>query len=144
MGAQPIAVLYGELAAEEAADQEPEMMLPVVELLQPGALVDLFFGAEGGSVVEAVQIGQAGQKFCRILHAVDAELQLIDILRVEMDGGLFGGSKAAVGAEIERDGPGGEQVRGREQRQQQQEPDSSIAFAQNIPTVDSEKVCVFR
>jgi hypothetical protein len=62
-GAQPIAVLHGELAAEEAADQEPEVMLPVVKLLQPGSFVDAFFGAKGGSVIEAVQVGQAGEEF---------------------------------------------------------------------------------
>ena len=56
MGAQAIAVLLGELTAEEAADEEPEVMLPVVKFLQPGALVDLFFRAEGGSVVEAMQV----------------------------------------------------------------------------------------
>ena len=98
MGAQTVAVFHGELAAEEAADQKPEMMLPVVKLLQPGALVDALFGAERSSVVEAMQVGQAGEEFCRILHPVDAELQLIDILRVEMDGGFLGGSEAAVGA----------------------------------------------
>ena len=102
--AQTIAVLLGELAAEEAADQEPQVMLPVMKLLQPGALVDLLFGAEGGSVVEAMQVGQAGKEFFRVGHAVDAELQLIDILRVQMDGGLLGGSEAAVGAQVEGDG----------------------------------------
>src|ERR1700733_2041360 len=97
-GAQEVAVFQGELAAEEAADQEPEMMLPVVELLQPGALVDALFGTKWGSVVEAVQVGQAGEKFCWVLHPIDAELQLIDILRVEMDGGFLAGREAAVGA----------------------------------------------
>ena len=63
MGTQTVAVLGSELTAEKAADQEPEMMLPVVKLLQPGALVDLFFGTEGGSVIEAMQVRQAGEKF---------------------------------------------------------------------------------
>ena len=123
MGAQAIAVLLGELAAEEAADQEPEMMLPVVKLLQPGALVDLFFGTEGGSVVEAMQVRQAGEEFFRVRHPVDAELQLIHILRIQMDGGLLGGSEAAIGAQVEGDRAGGQQPQGKQQRQQQQEPD---------------------
>ena len=100
--AQPIAVLLGELGAEEAADQEPQMMLPVVKLLQPGAFVDSFFGTEGRSVIEAMQVGQPGKEFFRVWDAIDAELQLIDVLRVQMDGGLFGRSEAAVGAQVER------------------------------------------
>ena len=100
------------------------MMLPVVKLLQPGSFVDAFFGTEGGSVIEAMQVRQAGEEFVRVLHPVDAELQLIDILRVQMDGGLFGGSEAAVGAEVEGDRAGGQQLRGKQQRQQQQEPDA--------------------
>ena len=76
VGAQKIAVLHGELAAEEAADQEPEMMLPVVEFFQPGSFVDLFLGAKGGSVVEAMQVGEAGQKFGGVLHVVNAEFQM--------------------------------------------------------------------
>jgi hypothetical protein len=60
MGTQKVAVFRGELGTEEAADQKPEMVLPVVEFLEPGTLVDALLGAEGGSVVEAVQVGQAG------------------------------------------------------------------------------------
>jgi hypothetical protein len=99
------------------------MMLPVMKLLQPGALVDLFFGAEGGPVVEAMQVRQAGQELFRVGHAVNAELQLIHILRIQMDGGLLGGSEAAIGAEIEGDGTLGQQPDGEQQRQQQEEPE---------------------
>ncbi len=140
---QTVAVFHGELAAEEAADQKPEMMLPVVELLQPGALVDVLFGAEGGSVVEAVQVGEAGEEFCRVLHPVDAELQLIDVLRVEMDGGFFVGSEAAVGAEVEGDRSGRRADARAGAARAAAATRRSIAFAQNVPTVDSEKVCVF-
>src|ERR1700677_1751863 len=124
MGAQTVAILDGELAAEEAADQKPEMMLPVVELLQPGALVDALFGTKRGSIVEAVQVGEAGEEFCRVLHAVNAELQLIDILRVEMDGGFLGGREAAVGAQIEGDRRGGMQMRGKQQPEQEKQLDA--------------------
>src|ERR1700733_1294510 len=112
------------LGGEEAADQEPEMMFPVVELLQPGSFVDLFLGTEGGSVVEAMQVGEAGQKFGGVLHVVNAEFQRIHILRVEMDGGFLGGREAAVGAEVERNRARRQKGGGVQQRQQQQEPDS--------------------
>jgi len=93
------------------------MMLPIVEALQPRSFVDAFFAGKGCSVIEAVQVGEAGEKFARILHAIDAEFQLVDILRVEVDGGLLGGREAAVGAEIERNRPGGQQGRGMQQRE---------------------------
>ena len=83
------------------------MMLPVVKLLQPGSFVDAFFRTEGGSIIEAVQVRQAGEEFARVLHPVDAELQLIDILSVQMDGGLFSRSEAAIGAEVKGDWPRG-------------------------------------
>ena len=98
-------------------------MLPVVKLLEPGALVDLFFGADGGSVVEAMEVGQAGEEFFGVRHAVDAELQLIHILRIEVDGGLLGGSEAAIGAQVEGNRPCGQQLYGTQQRQQAEEPD---------------------
>ncbi len=65
------------------------------------------FRAPGRSVIEAVQIGKAGEKFARVLHPVNAELQLIHVLRIQVDGGLLGRSKAAVGAQVERDRAGG-------------------------------------
>jgi hypothetical protein len=88
-------------------------MLPVVELLQPRALVDLFFGTEGGSIVEAMQVRQAGEEFFGMRHPVDAEFQLIHILRIEMDGGLLAGSEAAIGAEVEGNRPRGQQLHGK-------------------------------
>ena len=94
-------------------------MLPVVELFQPGALVDPLFGAERGSVVEAVQVGEAGEELCRVLDPVDTELQLIDILRVEMDSGFLVGREAPVGAQIEGDRTSSVQLRGQEQPEQQ-------------------------
>src|SRR5580704_3861885 len=123
MGTQTIAVFHRELASEETADQEPEMMLPVVELLQPGAFVDLFFRTKWSSIVEAVQVRQASQKFFRVGHPVNTELQLIDILRIQMDGRLFRRSKAAIGAQVERDWAGGQQLHRKQQRQQPQEPE---------------------
>jgi hypothetical protein len=90
-------------------------MLPVVKLFQPGPFVDAFFWTEGCSVIEAMQIRQASEEFLRVGHAIDAELQLIDVLRVQMDGGLLGGSEAAVGAQVKRHRAGREQMRWREQ-----------------------------
>ena len=95
------------------------MMFPVVKLLQPGSFIDSFFGTEGSSVVEAVQVREAGEELRWIVHAVDAELQLIDVMGIQMEGGLLSWSKAAVGAEIERDRAGGQRPHGTQQRQQQ-------------------------
>ena len=93
-------------------------MLPVVKLLQPGPFVDALFGAKGCSVLEAMQVGQPGKEFFRVWDTIDAELQLIDVLRVQMDGGLFGGSEAAVRAQVERHRAGRKKVRGRKQGKQ--------------------------
>ena len=59
-GAEVVAALGGELAAEELTDEKPEVVLPVVKALKPGSLVDLFLRAARGDVAEAVQVREVG------------------------------------------------------------------------------------
>jgi hypothetical protein len=90
--------------AEEIADALPEVGFPIVELLQPGALVDLL-------LVEQACFGSEGVKFAEVLHelhgivhAINTEFECVDVVGIEMDLWLLAGSEGLACAQVERDG----------------------------------------
>ena len=101
---QRMARVVGKLAAEEVADMLPEVGLPVVKLLQPGAFVDLLFAEEARLGPERVQLAQVLHELHGIVDAIDAKLQRVDVVGVEMDLGLLARSEGLAGAQIERNG----------------------------------------
>ena len=93
-----------KLAAEEIADALPESGLPVVKLLQPGALVDLLFAEKACLRSERVQFAEVLHELHGIVDAIDAKLQRVDVVGIEMDLRLLAGSEGFAGAQIERNG----------------------------------------
>jgi hypothetical protein len=60
--------------AEEVANVFPEASLPVVELLDPGALVDALGAEQAGFGAEGVQLAEVLHELHGIFDAIDAKL----------------------------------------------------------------------
>src|SRR5438270_13536114 len=84
--------------AEEIADVQPKTMLPVMETLNPGFLVYLFFGR---GMAEAMDVPEFFEEEHGIVHAIQTELQRLDVTGIQMDSGFLAGRKGAVGADGE-------------------------------------------
>ncbi len=87
-----------ELGADEIADHGPDAMLPGVKLFQPGARL---FGHGRSLPAEVVQLLHLAEEFDRIVHAVDAELQLSHIVGIDGDLRLFAGQVSALAGQRE-------------------------------------------
>jgi hypothetical protein len=90
----------GQLCAKEVPNADPEIMLPVVEALQPGLFVDLLDGAVDG-LAEAMHLGEVADELLRIVDVIDPELQLRLVTGVKMQLRLLVRSKSLVGADGE-------------------------------------------
>ena len=75
-----------QLPAEEVPDAQPQITLPFVKALEPGFLPRQFrlLAAEG------MRIFQLGEKLHGILHAIDTEIQMINLSEANPDFRLLG------------------------------------------------------
>ena len=131
-----VARVRRELRADEVANPRPDAMLPRVEFLQPG--VRLFRHRRTLSA-EVVQLLHLAEELHRIVHAIDAELELLHVVRVDGDLRLLAGKEGLLAGERE---PGfGIGVLGKQRQDQEveekQNDDGAVKTARVVRTFRS-------
>ena len=86
-----------ELRAEEIANPCEDAVLPIVEPLQPSE----FVRRPRRASAKLVRIAKLGEELDRIVDAIDAKLQSLDILRPHINRNFLSGRVSAAGVERE-------------------------------------------
>src|ERR1035437_3144445 len=93
----------GELSPEEVAYLAPDTGFPVVELLEPVAFVNLLSSKQTRFCSEGMKFPQVLHELHGIIDTIDAKLERIDLVRVEVKRRLVAWGEGFAGAQIERD-----------------------------------------
>ncbi len=87
-----------ELRADEVANPRPDAMLPGVKFFQPGMRL---LGHGRPLAAEVVQLLHLAEELHRVVHAIDAKLQLLHVVRIDRDLRLLAGQIGALAGERE-------------------------------------------